>query len=237
MLPTYCSPPPCTTLITILATAPVALSCGRRRLGVGLGIARSPSPSHLSPSHLSPLTPHLSPLTPHPSPLTPLTPPLTRCVVVAVRRAVLSPLVSPSAAARFGGVSPGCALLRSLWRLLCSPWSPKQSCGGAAGEVDGAAGGAAGTPHPSCRDPSAALRRSGQRGAAAMAWQSYRQPSLTPRSTFDVDSDQGGGRLRSMSMSQLQHSRHGLGHGVLERASDEESVAGGSPLVQVYSTV
>ena len=66
-----------------------------------------------------------------------------------------------------------------------------------------------------------------------MAWQSYRQPSLTPRSTFDVDSDQGGGRLRSMSMSQLQHSRHGLGHGVLERASDEESVAGGSPLVQV----
>ena len=183
--------------------------------------------------HVSPPTSHLSPLTPHPSPLTPLTPPLTRCVVVAVRRAVLSPLVSPSAAARFGGVSPGCALLRSLWRLLCSPWSPKQSCGGAAGEVDGAAGGAAGTPHPSCRDPSAALRRSGQRGAAAMAWQSYRQPSLTPRSTFDVDSDQGGGRLRSMSMSQLQHSRHGLGHGVLERASDEESVAGGSPLVQV----
>lgn len=147
-------------------------------------------------------------------------------------------------------MSPGCALLRSLWRSrslwrwLCCPRSPKQPRLGETDEVDGAAGGAAGTPYPSCRDTSPALRRStttsGHRGAVdrgAAPWQSYRLPSLTPRSTFAVDSDEGGGQHRSMSMSQLQHSRHGLGHGVLERVSGEESVAGGSPLVQVMTVM
>ena len=165
--------------------------------------------------------------------------------MVAVRAAV----ASASAAARDrGGVPSGsCALLRSLrrsrslWRLLCGPCSPRQRRGGAAGAVGG------GGPTSPSRDASPAispavspaLRRSGGRSERGAAWQSYRQPSLTPPSSFDggqAGGEHGGGLIRAVSISELQRSSHDS-DGESHYSGHHYSGAGGSPLVQVlYST-
>ena len=162
--------------------------------------------------------------------------------MVAVRAAV----ASASAAARDrGGVPSGSwALLRSLrrsrslWRLLCGPCSPRQRRGGVAGAVGG------GCPTSPSRDASPAispavspaLRRSGGRSERGAAWQSYRQPSLTPPSSFDggqAGGEHGGGLIRAVSISELQRSSHDS-DGESHYSGHHYSGAGGSPLVQVY---
>ena len=156
--------------------------------------------------------------------------------MVAVRAAV----ASTSAAGRDrGGVTPGSSGLlrslrrsRSLCRLICGPCAPEQRRGGAASEVGGEVGGASRDASPAISPAvSPALRRSGGRSERVAAWQSYRQPPLTPPSSFDGGQagggEHGGRPTRAVSISELQRSSHD---------SDRESNysgAGGSPLVQV----